>query len=235
MMITKEQIREHIFSLQDMKYREFHSKLVPGEEHLVGVRVPVLRNYAKELYKEWQETPGELIKAIGDKYYEELLLQAMIIGMQKKPDLKELLAQIDEFVPKIKNWGICDSFSAGLKKVKKYPEEIYEYLQKYLNSNEEFEIRFGVVMLIDYYINEEYIDRVFMHAQQIKHEGYYVRMAVAWLISICFVRFYDRTKDFMADCTLDDFTYNKALQKARESYRISEVQKKELKEMKRKA
>ena len=136
--INRESIREHIFSLRDEKYKDFHSALVPGEETIVGVRVPVLRKYAKELYGEYGGEAEELIDIIGDDYYEEIMLQGMIIGLQKKISIDRLFAQIDSFVPKIKNWAVCDVFCAGLKQVKKYPQETYEFLQKYLDSSEEF-------------------------------------------------------------------------------------------------
>jgi len=232
-MMTKDEIREHIFSLADDAYREFHSRLVPGEEKLVGVRVPVLRAYAKELYAASGGYADALISVIGDEYYEEIMLQGMIIGLQKKAEPEQLFAQIDKFVPKITNWGVCDTFCAGLKQTKKYPEKMYDFLQKYLCSDAEFEIRFGVVMLLDYYITDEYLERIFAAAQAITHDGYYVKMAVAWLISMCFVKFYEETKEFMQKCTLDDFTYNKALQKARESLRLTKEQKEDLKGMKR--
>ena len=103
----------------------------------------------------------------------------------------------------------------------------------YLQSDLEFDVRFGVVMLLDHYMKREYLDRLFATAQSVHHEGYYVKMAVAWLISICFVKFYDETMVFMKQAKLDDFTYNKALQKARESRQISNVQKAQLQAMKR--
>lgn len=231
--INRKTIKEDIFELQDDGYREFHSSLVPGEDKIIGVRVPVLRKYAKELYSRYAGDTEELIGIIDDEYYEEIMLQGMLIGFQKKIGADSLFRQIDGFVPKIRNWGICDVFCAGLKQVKKYPEETYEFLQKYLDSSEEFNIRFGLVMLLDYYINEDYLHKILKKTEEIKHEGYYVKMAAAWLISICFVRFYDETLEFMKRCRLDDFTYNKALQKARESFRITPEQKDELKGMKK--
>lgn len=229
-----EKVRKRIFLLKDDKYREFHSRLVPGEENIVGVRVPVLRQYAKELSGEYKNNIDELISSIGDVYYEEIMLQGMIIGLQKKIQVQWLMDKIDEFVPKINNWGVCDVFCSGLKEVKKHRKEFYKFLKKYLASDEEFKIRFGIVMLLGYFIDEEYIDDVLKVADGIKNEEYYVEMAVAWLISICFVKFYDKTKAYMQNCNLNDFTYNKALQKARESYRITKKQKDELNAMKRK-
>lgn len=226
-------IREKLISMKDDKYREFHSKLVPGEENIIGIRVPVMRQYAKELYRRNNGEIETLLDVIGNEFYEEIMLQGMLIGLQKKVDIDKYLKQIDEFVPKITNWGICDVFCAGLKEVKKYRDETWEHLKKYLYSSEEFYIRYGLVMLLDYYIDEEHIDDILAIVQEIVHDGYYVKMAQAWLISICFVKFYDTTKAFMRECTLDDFTYNKALQKARESHRIESDRKEELKRMKR--
>ena len=233
-MITKEIIREHIFLLKDEKYKEFHGSLVPGEETIIGVRVPVLRQYAKELSKDWEGSICDLVKTIGNDYYEEIMLQVMIIGLVKRPGLSWLKQQIDQYVPKISNWAICDVFCAGLKATRNHMAEMYDYLQKFLESDDEYAVRFSVVMLLDYYVNEEYLDKLFHHADRIKHDGYYVKMAVAWMLSVCFVKFYDETKAYMKDSVLDDFTYNKALQKARESYRLTPEQKAELNAMKRK-
>lgn len=238
--ITGDAVRKHIFTLADEKYREFHSALVPGEDSIIGVRIPVLRKYAKELYSSWKGTGGELITLIGDEYYEEIMLQGMITGMQKVPadvSQEELFSMIKGFVPKISNWAVCDTFCAGLKQVKKCREQTYGFLRSYLNSDKEYEIRFGLVMLLDYYTDEEHLRDIFDICEDIRgmcRKFYYVSMAAAWLLSICFVRFYDETRAFMSDCSLDDLTYNRALQKARESLRITAEQKKELQTMKRK-
>ncbi len=173
------------------------------------------------------------MQEIGDSCYEEITLQGMIIGLQRNVPSEMLFAQIKGFVPKIRNWAICDTFCASLKETRKYREDTWEFLRPYLQSDLEFDVRFGVVMLLDHYMKREYLDRLFATAQSVHHEGYYVKMAVAWLISICFVKFYDETMAFMKQAKLDDFTYNKALQKARESRQISNVQKAQLQAMKR--
>ena len=110
---------------------------------------------------------------------------------------------------------------------------MWNFIDKYLNSKKEFEIRFGVVMLLDYYIDEVYIDEVLQKIDQIESDGYYVKMAVAWAVSICLIKFYDKTLKYLTSCKLDDFTYNKSLQKARESYRITDAQKEHLQRLKR--
>lgn len=227
----KQKIKQKLFELSDKKYQDFHSSLCPGTENIIGVRVPILRNYAKELFIEndWRQT----IKEIDNEYYEEIMLQGMLIGQAQKEDINIILKYIEDYVPKIDNWAICDVFCAGLKITKKYKEQMWKFIQKYLKSNQEFEIRFAVVMILDYYIEEEYIKEIFKIFEEIKHEGYYVKMAIAWAISICLIKFCNETVEFLKVSKLDDWTYNKAIQKAIESYRISNDRKDILRNMKR--
>lgn len=227
----KQKIKEKLFELSDKKYHDFHSSLCPGTENIIGVRVPVLRNYAKELFKEkdWQKT----IKEIDNEYYEEVMLQGMLIGQVKNEDINTILKYVEDYVIKIDNWAICDIFCAGLKITKKYKNEVWNFIQKYLNSDKEFEVRFAVVMILDYYIEEEYLRENFKIFDNIKHDGYYVKMAVAWAISICLIKFYDETIKYLKATKLDNWTYNKAIQKAIESYRITDSQKEFLRKMKK--
>ena len=225
----KQKIKEKLFELSDQKYKEFHSGLCPGTDNIIGVRVPVLRNYAKELGKKYNIE--ELLQEIDNQYYEEIMLQGMLIGLEKQ-DFNTLQKQIKQFVHKIDNWAICDVFCAGLKQTKKHKKEMWNFLQKYLKSNKEFEIRFSIVMILDYYIEEEYLKKIFAIFDDTTSDAYYVQMAVAWAISICLIRFYNETIKYLRIAKLDKFTYNKALQKAIESYRITKEQKEELKNMK---
>ena len=229
----KEEIKKQLKQLSDSRYKEFHSNLCPGTDNILGVRVPVLRNYAKELVKKY---PVEkLLKNTDNEYYEEIVLQGMIIGLDKKVNIKTILEYIEEFIPKIDNWAICDVFCAGLKIVNKYPKEIWSFISKYLESEKEFELRFAIVIILDYYINEEYIDKVLKVLNSIHSDKYYVQMAVAWAISICLIKFYDKTVSYLQDenCFLDKFTYNKSIQKAIESYRITDEQKVFLRSLKK--
>ena len=225
----EEEIRKDLFNMQDKKYKEFHSSLSPNVDNIIGIRIPVLRIYAKELLKQHKQ---EEIK-IGDKYYEELLLQGMIIGLQNKENIENIIVKVNKFVPKINSWGVCDTFCADLKISKKYQKEMFRVIEKYLKSNKEYELRFAIVMLLDYYINDEYIDTVLKILNKIKSDKYYVQMANAWAISICLVKYYEKTVEFLENCNLDNFTYNKAIQKAIESYRITDKQKENLRKMKR--
>ena len=216
-------IEKSLYSLQDKKYQEFQKGLCPGVVNIIGVRIPELRKLAKELLKNYSSK--ELLENINDNYYEELMLQGMVIGGAKE-DINTILKYVKEFVPKIDNWAICDTFCTSLKITKKYKKEMWKFIQEYLKSDKEFELRFAIVMILGYFIDEEYLEKDFKIFNNIKSDKYYVKMALAWAISICVIKYYDRSIKYLEkEAILDDFTYNKAIQKARESYRLSKEQK----------
>lgn len=222
--------RQQIFELIDEDYQKFASKLIPTIDNVLGVRLPALRKIAKEIAKsDWRT----YLETTESEYFEDVMLQGMVLGYVKA-DIEEILSYITAFVPKIDNWSVCDSFCIGLKFTKVNQERVWEYLQPYLSSKKEYEIRFGVVMLLNYYIDDAYIDKVLQSLDRIKHEGYYVKMAVAWAISICYVKLPELTMSYLNKNTLDDFTYNKALQKITESYRVDMETKEQIRSMKRK-
>lgn len=225
-----EEIEKKIFELADDLYKEFHSGLCPNTNNIVGVRVPVLRDYAKELSK---GNFRNYLDNAKDDYYEETMLQGMIIGLSKM-ELEERLNYIKKFVPKIDNWAVCDVFCAGLKFVNRNKEIVWEFLKSYKNSIKEFELRFFIVMLLDFYITDEYINEVINILDNIKHEGYYVKMAIAWTISVAYIKYPKITMKYLINNTLDNFTYNKALQKIIESYRVRNEDKEIIRSMKRK-
>ena len=222
-------IRQDLFAMQDLKYKEFHGSLCPDMDNVIGVRIPKLREYAKELYK---CNNLKDIK-IEDKYYEELVIQGMLIGFQTKAPIKEVIKQVEEFIPKINSWAVCDTFCAGLKITKKYQTEMFKVIKEYLKSTQEYQVRFAIVMLLDYYINDKYIDQMLQILDNVKLDKYYVQMANAWAISICLIKYYNKTLDFLNTTKIDDFTYNKGIQKAIESYRITDEQKEYLRTLKR--
>ena len=224
-------VEKELFNIQDKKYQEFQKKLCPGIENIIGIRVPVLRNYAKQLLKD--NDFKTLMKCISDNYYEEIMLQGMLIG-EAKEEFNIIIKYIENFIPKIDNWATCDTFCAGLKITKKNKEKMWNFLQRYLKSKKEFEVRFGIVMILDYFIDEKYLKKDFDIFNNIKVDKYYVQMAVAWAISICLVKYYDKTiKYLLKEADLDDFTYNKSIQKAIESYRITKEQKNFLRKIKK--
>lgn len=223
-------IREQIMELAEADYQKFSAALIPNINNVLGVRIPLLRNLAKLIAKgDWRT----YLEQADQEYFEEVMLQGIVIGYVKA-DIEEILHYVSNFVPKIDNWSVCDSFCVGLKFTKTNRARVWDFLQPYLKSNKEYDIRFGVVMLLDYYIEEEYIDWVLQCLDRISHEGYYVKMAVAWAISICYVKLPEQTMTFLKRNTLDDFTYNKALQKITESFRVEQETKKLIRSMKRK-
>lgn len=223
-----EEIRSKLFNLSEDEYRNFHSKLCPNTENILGVRLPLLRNMAKDLAKNNWEA---YLNNPYNEYYEEIMIEGLTIGYIKT-DINTRLKYIKRFIPKIDNWAICDSFCNNLKFTKKNLNEVWEFISTYLSSNKEFELRFAIVMMLHYYINEEYIDRVLHILNDINHEGYYVKMAVAWAISFAYIKFPHKTLVFLKNNNLDSFTYNKSLQKIIESTRVSKEDKDSIRSMK---
>ena len=217
--------REFLFANSDEKYKAFHIKLTPGidENKVIGVRVPVLRDYAKKLKKEGI-TPSDIPK----EYYEEIMLCGMLTGLEKYADADAFIAAVKDFLPYITNWAICDIFCGGLKQTKKFAKDVLDFIRPYAYSDKEYEARFAAVMLLDHYITDEYIDGTLLLLKDIHQEGYYAKMAVAWAYSAALVKYYDKTLQFIKTAELDKFTHNKSIQKARESYRLTEQQKAEV-------
>lgn len=222
----RNELRTHI----DETYKQFHSSLVPGLTEMMGVRIPVLRELAKKAAKEDYYGFSEDFQS---SVYEEVMIRGMMIGYTKF-SIEEQQRELRKFVPLINNWAVCDSCCTTYKFMKKNQEEWFSFLEPYLNSSQEYEIRFAVVCLLDFFIQEAFIDRIFSCFSNIHHEGYYVKMAVAWAVSVCYVKFPEKTEEFLLKNTLDAFTHNKAIQKIRESYRVSREDKERLNKWKRK-
>lgn len=233
-----DEIRGRIYSMADEKYKEFQSKLLPDIKNYVGVRLPQLRKLAKEVTK---KDAGQYLDAVlkrnpEEELFEEIMLQGMIIGYMKS-DISDIFSFTERFLPKIDNWSVCDSFCSGFKHARNYPEQTWNWLQKYLNTdngNQEYEIRFAVVMLLNYYVDEIHLPDLFMIFDRITYDAYYVKMAVAWAISVCYVKFPEASMKYLQNNKLDYFTYNKALQKITESLSVSVEDKSLIRSMKRK-
>lgn len=216
-MMNGKQIRAALEEKADAKYRKFSSGLLPGTETILGVRLPALRSLAKKLARQdWREN----LSQIADDSFEEIMLQGMMIGYVDCPTDKRL-ELIRRFVPKIDNWSVCDSFCSGLKFVKSEQERVWRFLQLYLTSKLEFEQRFGAVMLLDYYIDDEWLDHTLSALEQLSAEKYYAQMAVAWAMAECYLRFPERVLPVLKEARLAPEIQQKALQKIIESRKIS--------------
>ena len=209
-------IKSRLFEMSDEKYRDFHSKLVPETKNILGIRMPKLRAYAKELAKN-----PDVLAYQDDFYYEETLLRGMIIGYMKA-DVATRLKYIWEFVPKIDNWAVCDSFCSTLKFADKNQERVWEFIQPYADSEKEFEQRFCAVMLLMYFVNAEYIERTLEVLAKIKTEKYYSSMAVAWALAECFIKFREKAQPFMNESFFDEMTLKRTVRKICDSYRVDE-------------
>ncbi len=229
-----EYINNKLFELKDEKYKEFNIKLCPDtNKEMLGIRIPNLRKLAKEILKErnnWEE----FIKNENIKYFEGVILQGLIIGYSKM-ELKEKEKYIKMFVPRIDSWAINDTFVPTLKINKKDLEEYWKFILPYTKSKKEFEVRFAVISMLDYFLTDEYVDKVLKELNKITHEGYYVKMGVAWTLAEIGIKYNEKAMKFLKEeNNLDKFTYNKTLQKMIESYRIDNVQKDILRKMKKK-
>ena len=224
-----QEVRKRIEKEADEKYQKFSSALLPGINNLAGVRLPVLRKIAREIYKSDWKT---YLKNTDCRFMEETMLKGMVIGLIKD-EPQNILEHVSAFIPEINNWSVCDSFCCGLKFVNRNKEPVWDFLQKYFNSGKEYEIRFAVVILLDYYIEEDYIDKVLEILGNIRTEDYYAQMAVAWAISVCYVKFEEITSKFLENSKLDNIIYNKSIQKIIESNRISKETKAKLRLLKR--
>lgn len=194
-------VRNELLALAEPDYRAFHSNLLPGVDNILGVRVPKLREIAKRIVK--AASPDSetsvwrtYLDTIRCEYYEETMIYGMIIGYAKMDDT-EREQRLNTFIPMINNWAVCDCCCSTIKFIAKDLTKWFPYLLGQIEKGQEFSIRFGIVALMDYYITEEWIDRLLEIYHDIHHEAYYVKMAVAWAISMCYVKFPEKTKTFL--------------------------------------
>ena len=225
-----EDLRNKLYGLADEEYKKFHSGLCPNVNNIMGVKIPKLRELSKTISK---ENPVEFLNTYKCEYYEEKMIYGLVIGYMKE-ELKTRLKYLDKFVPIIDNWAICDCSCSTYKFTNKNLREMWDYLQKYINSQNEFEVRFLCIMLMDYYLVDEYFDNVLEIYNNIKLDKYYVKMGIAWGISFSFVKNEEKVTRFLENNQLDDFTHNKAIQKIIESHRVDKNTKDKLRKLKRK-
>lgn len=231
----RQKIREQLESMSEEGYKEFNEKLLPGVPNMLGVRLPKLRVMAKQIAKadaqrylmQMKETDWQ-----ADACYEEKMLYGLVIGYAKMDD-DQYKEWLDAFVPVIDNWGVCDSCCMTYKWMRKQPEYWWDYLDGWVNSGTEFGIRFGLVAMLGHFVDRAHLQGILEACGRIRHDGYYAKMAVAWLVSACFVEFPEETYAFLQEGRMDGFTHNKSIQKTCESYRVAKEWKERVRKLRR--
>ena len=222
-------ITEKLFENRDPGYRDFQCRLMPtvDPEAVLGVRTPVLRGLAKTID---DKTAAAFIKELPHRYYEENNLHAFLV--ERERDIDKCYDLVNEFLPYIDNWATCDSFSP--KVLKKDKKRLLESIDKWMSSYEIYTVRFGIGMLMRYFLDGDFCVGYHQKVASVESEEYYVRMMCAWYFATALAKQYDEVLPYIEENRLDVWTHNKTIQKAVESYRITPQQKAYLKTLKRK-
>lgn len=214
-----------LYKKGDRGYKEFHSSLGIDNSYLIGISSPILKEYAKEISN---TDYISFIKHNTHKTYEERMIHGLLLGYIKE-DFKVIISMLKDFIPYIDNWALCDATAANLKIMRKNLVNGFPFVLECLNNENMWYQRVGFVLLLDYYINDEYIDRIFELCNRHKTDEHYVKMAIAWLISVAYVKYPVQTNKFLKANNLSPWIQNKAIQKIRESRRVSNEEKEKLK------
>lgn len=222
-------IQKELFALQDISCGDFQAKLVPNipRELFIGVRVPEARKLAKRLAKE--QEASEFLKDLPHKYYDENILHALLISEMR--DYDACIVAIDEFLPYIDNWAVCDILSPKI--FKEHKTSLLEKIKEWSASDKTFTCRFGLEMLMSYFLDNDFKPDYLEITTSVHSEEYYARMMIAWFFATALAKQWDASIKYIEDNRLDTWTHNKAIQKARESRRIAQKQKEYLKLLKR--
>ena len=222
-------IRERLFALKDKEYRDFQSALIPNVDKsvFIGVRTPDLKALAKELYD--TKEADEFLKSLPHEYFDENQLHVFLLCLEK--DFDRCIARTESFLPFIDNWATCDQ--ASIKVFQKNKEKLLPYIEKWIASDRTFTIRFGVSSYMRYFLGDDFKIEYAERVASIKSEEYYVNMMIAWYFATALAKNYDEVIGFIERGVLDDFTHNKTIQKACESFRVTDEHKIYLKSLKK--
>lgn len=214
--------------MRDEKFRDFTSKLIPGvdKELIIGVRVPEIRRLARPLSADERK---KFLSELPHKYHEENLLHGAILQLIKN-DIGEVISETEKFLPYIDNWAVCDMSQSKL--LGKYPDMVFGKACEWAKSEKTYTVRFAIDVLLQFFLDENFKPEVFSLAESIVSEEYYINMALAWFWSFALIKRYDEAFPIIESKRLPAFVHNKAIQKARESYRISDERKEYLKTLK---
>lgn len=222
------ELQQQLFSMQDLKYRDFHSKLMPtiDKEAIIGIRTPQLRKFSKEFAK--SQRCETFLEDLPHQYYEENNLHGFLLEMEK--DYESLVQKIDAFLPYVDNWATCDMMRP--KVFKKHLPELLLKVKEWLASDRVYTIRYGIGILLSFYLDEAFEEEHLEWVAQIRSEEYYVNMMIAWYFATALAKQYETALPYIEEHRLDVWTHNKTIQKAVESYRITDEQKVYLRTMK---
>lgn len=220
---------EELFALQDVAYADFQAKLTPGipRESFIGVRVPEVRKLAKRLIKEPEA--AAFLRDLPHPYYDENMLHGLLLSEMK--DYSACIAAVDEFLPYVDNWAVCDIMSP--KVFKKHKMALLDKIKEWAASEKTYTCRFGIEMLMTYFLDDDFRPEYLTIPASVHSEEYYVQMMIAWFFATALAKQWDVSVKYLEDHRLDIWTHNKTIQKARESYRITPEQKEYLKTLKR--
>ena len=223
-----DEIRDKLFKMQDIGYRDFNSKLIPTvkKEDMIGVRTPELRKYAKKLLKE--EGVEDFLHSLPHKYFDENQLHAFIISEIK--DFKLCIDELINFLPYLDNWATCDQLSPKI--FKKYRNDLLPHIYEWLKSDKTYTVRFGIGMLMEHFLDEDFKSEYPEMVAAVRSEEYYINMMTAWYFATALAKHYESILPFIEGNKLDTWTHNKSIQKAIESNRINAEQKNYLKGLK---
>ena len=226
-MITEE-IRQSLFALQDIKYRDFQAKLIPGTdaETMIGVRTPELRKLAKQMLK--REEIGEFLQDLPHRYFDENQLHAFIVSGIR--EYGKCMEELTRFLPFVNNWATCDQMSPVV--FKKHKQELLSEIGEWLGSAHTYTVRFGIGMLMQHFLDEDFDPAYPELVAGVRSEEYYVNMMIAWYFATAIAKQYDAVLSFLEGRRLDPWVHNKTIQKAVESYRVSDEHKKYLRSLK---
>ena len=226
--MINEEIREKLYDRQDLKYRDFQAKLIPGmePEKMIGVRRPDLRKIAKQMAK--REDIGEFLENLPHEFFDENQVQAFVISEFK--DYGRCVQEAERFLPFVDNWATCDQMSP--KVFKKHRSELLDSIKVWIRSEHTYTVRFAIGMLMQHYLDEDFDPAYPEMVAAVQSEEYYIRMMIAWYFATALAKQYEAVLPYIEEKRLEPWTHNKTIQKAVESYRITPEQKEYLKSLK---
>ena len=214
-------ITDQLFALQDVAFGNFQAKLMPNidRNNIIGVRTPALRTLARKIAK--TDAAQEFITKLPHRYFEENNLHAFIVAQTS--DFDAAMRQTELFLPYIDNWATCDQFSPAV--FKKHPDKLLIAIKRWIKSDRTYTVRFAIKMLMTFYLDKHFCDEYPQMVTAVRSDEYYIKMMIAWYFATALAKQYDSVIKYLTDHRLDNWCHNKAIQKAIESYRITDEQK----------